>query len=76
MEAIFGVIVLGSLISLMGIVSTHVFDILRCGKLVMGGWILIGIAFFGVVGVLLVWLAVGGIGSSFCQYYESIIGSS
>lgn len=60
----------------MGVISTHVFDILRCGKLVLGGWVLLGFSFFGVLGVLLVWLAVGGIGTSFCQYYESIISSS
>jgi hypothetical protein len=76
MQAIFGVIVLGSLIALMGVVSTHIFDILRCSKLVVGGWVLIGLAFFGVLGVLLVWLAIGGVGASFCQYYETIIGSS
>lgn len=66
MEAAFGLILLGSIISLLGVISTHIFDLFTCKKMVNGGWILFGFIYFAVVGVMMLFLVVGGVSQSFC----------
>jgi uncharacterized membrane protein len=66
MEAIFGLILLASMISLLGLLSTHIFDLLKCIKMVHGGWALYGFAYFAVVGVTFAILVIGGVSNSFC----------
>jgi hypothetical protein len=65
-QAIFGVILLGSLISLLGIISSHIFELYGCKQLVHGGWTLLGFMYFAVLGVLFIFMSVGGISYSFC----------
>ena len=72
-QAIFGVILLGSLVSLLGIISSHIFELYGCKQMVHGGWVLLGFMYFAVVGVLFIFLAVGGLSYNFCDYYGSII---
>lgn len=69
MEAIFGLILLASLISVLGMLSTHIFDLLKCTKMVNGGWVLFGLTYFAVVGVLFMMLVVGGVSYCFCDYF-------
>jgi hypothetical protein len=72
-QAIFGVILLGSLVSLLGIISSHIFELYGCKQMVHGGWVLLGCMYFSVLGVLFIFLAVGGLSYNFCDYYGSII---
>jgi hypothetical protein len=72
-QAVFGVVLLGCMLSLLGLISSHVFAIYGCRHLVHGGWGLLGFMYFAVLGVLFVFLAVGGLSYSFCQYFETII---
>lgn len=76
MEAIFGLILLGSMISLLGLLSTHIFDLLKCIKMVHGGWVLYGFMYFAVVAVMFAMLVIGGVSNSFCEYFGTVINSS
>jgi hypothetical protein len=74
-QAVFGVILLGCLISLLGIISSHIFELFGCKNLVYGGWVLLGLMYFAVLGVLFLFLTVGGLSYSFCEYFGEIIGT-
>jgi hypothetical protein len=74
-QGIFGIVLLASIISLMGIISTHIFDVLACRKFVHTGWVVFGLIYFGILFVLFIQLSVGGLSYSFCQYFGSIIKS-
>lgn len=74
-QAVFGVILLGCLISLLGIISSHIFELFGCKNLVYGGWVLLGFMYFAVLGVLFIFLTVGGLSYSFCEYFGEIIGT-
>lgn len=75
MQAIFGIVLLASIISLLGIISTHIFDVLACRRFVHTGWGVFGLIYFGVLFVLYMQLSVGGLSYNFCQYFASIIKS-
>jgi hypothetical protein len=66
MQAIFGAVLLASMISLLGIISTHIFDLFVCKKFVHTGWVMFGFLYFAVVFVLFILLAVGGLSYNFC----------
>ena len=66
---------LASLLSLFGILSTHVFDILACKRMVNLGWVIYGLIYFGVLLVMLFFLSMGGITYTFCEYFAAITGS-
>jgi hypothetical protein len=76
MEGVFAFILIGSLVSLLGVVSTHTFDILACKKMVHGGWVVLGCSYFAVLGVLFVMLAIGGLTLNFCDYLGGITAST
>ena len=80
MEAIFGVILLASLMLLLGtyfhhlgMISSHVFDLFTCKKMVNGGWCLLGLFYFGVVSSMVFLLIIGGISHIFCDYFNGVI---
>jgi hypothetical protein len=73
MEAVFGVILLGSLMLLLGMISSHVFDLFTCKKMVNGGWCLLGLLYFGVVGSMVFLLVIGGVSHVFCDYFNGVI---
>ena len=75
MEAIFAVILLGSLIFLLGMVSSHIFDLFSCSKMVNGGWCLFGFVYAGVLVILLFFLMVGGSSYLFCDYLKTVMSS-
>lgn len=62
-----------SLLIILGVVSTHLFDILACKSMVNLGWVLYGITYFGVIAIVFVFLAMGNLGYTFCSYYNSMI---
>lgn len=74
-EALFGTILLATLITLLGLISTHIFDIFACKKMVNAGWALFGIQYFALLVVLFVFLTIGGVSYCFCQYFGTAINS-
>ena len=74
-QAIFGIVLLASIISLLGIISTHIFDVFTCRKFVHTGWVVFGLVYFAILFVLFIILSVGGLSFNFCQYFGSIIKS-
>lgn len=74
-EALFGIILLATLISLLGLISTHVFEIFACKKMVHAGWALLGVQYFGVLVVLFAFLSIGGISYCICQYFSAVLNS-
>jgi hypothetical protein len=73
MEAAFGLILLASLMSLLGVISTHLFDLFKCTRMVHAGWVLLGIGYLTVLAVMLAMLAIGGVSHSFCDYFKGVI---
>lgn len=69
MEAAFGLILLASLMSVLGVISTHLFDLFKCTKMVNAGWILLGLGYLCVLAVLIVMLVIGSTSHTFCQYF-------
>ena len=76
LEVVFGIILLASLISLMGLISTHIFDLFACTKMVNTGWILFGLLYFVIVGVLVAFLGIGGVSHTLCTYLGTILNDS
>lgn len=72
-EAVLGIVVLASLLTLLGVLSTHLFGLLTCKRFVHLGWVCLGFSYFAVLAVLVVFLAVGGLSYSFCQYLGAAI---
>lgn len=72
-EAVLGIVVLASLLTLLGVLSTHLFGLLTCRRFVHLGWVCLGFSYFAVLAVLVVFLAVGGLSYSFCQYLGAAI---
>ena len=66
-------VLLSSLMLLLGVVSSHVFDLFSCKKMVNGGWCLLGVIYVGVVGVMVSLLVVGGVSHVFCGYFKGVI---
>ena len=69
LEAIFAFILLGTMLSLLGILATFVFDIISCKKLVLTGWVIFGFFYFAIVVILVVFLGIGGVSYSFCGFF-------
>lgn len=66
MEGIFGLILLASLMSVLGVISTHLFDLFKCTKMVNAGWVLLGFGYLLVLAVLILMLIIGGTSHTFC----------
>jgi len=69
MEGIFGVILLSSLMLLLGAVSSHIFDLFSCKKMVNGGWCLLGLIYLGIIAIAISFMVVGGVSHIFCTYF-------
>lgn len=72
-QAVFGVALAGSLLILLGVVSTHMFDLLTCRKMVHLGWTIYGLSYIGVILVTYYLLSVGSISYNFCEYFHSML---
>lgn len=69
-QAVFGLALTGSLVVLLGVASTHLFDLLACRKMVHLGWTIYGLAYIGVIVVTFFVLSVGSVSYGFCEYYD------
>jgi len=72
-QGIFAVALTGSLLVLLGVLATHLFDLLSCRMMVHLGWAIFGIVYVGVIVVTFVVLSVGSIGYGFCNYYQNML---
>jgi hypothetical protein len=74
-QGIFAVALTGSLLVMLGVLATHLFDLLTCRLMVHLGWAIFGLVYVGVIVVMFVVLSVGSIGYGFCNYYQSMLNS-
>jgi len=61
---------------LLGISATHGFELYSCKTSVHLGWVAYGITYFGIVVISFIFLALGGISYSFCQFYGGLVTSN
>lgn len=72
-QIVFGVALTGSLIILLGVASTHLFDLLSCRKMVHLGWTIYGLSYAGLIIVTFYTLSVGSISHNFCDYFDDML---
>ena len=59
--------------SLLGLISSHIFDLFTCRKMVNGGWCLFGIIYCIVLVMMVFFMVLGGVSNIFCSYFNSVI---
>jgi hypothetical protein len=62
-----------SMLGLIGVFATHIFDIYNCRTLVHVSWVLFGITYLGILALTYFFVPVGSIGQQFCTFYEGIL---
>ncbi len=72
-EVIFGFILVASLAILIGTVSTSFLEMYDCRYFIHFGWVVYGLAYFGIVFIVFLMLSYGSLGYSFCQYYSGFL---
>lgn len=72
-QTVFGVVLAGSLVILLGLVATHAFDVLSCRNMVHLGWAIYGLAYAGVIAIAFFMLSVGSISYNFCDYFNQTL---
>lgn len=72
-EGIYAFVLTGSLLTLLGVISTHVFKVFSCRTMVHLGWTIFGLAYVGVIGLTFVLLSVGSVGYGFCGYFNIML---
>ena len=60
---------LASLMLLLGVISSHIFDLFTCKTMVNGGWCLLGLIYIGIVLIMISFMVVGGVSHVFCNYF-------
>lgn len=75
MEAILAFIMVGSVLTLMGVIATHCFEMYSCKTCVHLGWVTFGVTYFGIVVICFFFFGLGGLSYSFCQFYSGILTS-
>jgi hypothetical protein len=73
MEGIVGFILAACLMVIAGGISTHCFDMYNCRTMVHLGWGILGIMYFGVLGMTYIFLPVGSIGIDMCKVYQQTL---
>ena len=58
---------------ILGIVATHVFDMITCKTVVHLGWVIYGITYFGVIALVFLFFSLGSLSYVYCAYYEQMI---
>lgn len=72
-EGIVGFILAGSIFILFGTISTHILDIIACRTMVNLGWIIYGLMYFGVIVLTFIFLSMGSVGYTFCNYFDQMV---
>lgn len=68
-----GFILAGSIFIIFGTISTQILDIFACRTLVNLGWVIYGLAYFGIIVLTAVLLSGGSLGYTFCNYYGNML---
>jgi hypothetical protein len=72
-EGIFGLILAGSLLIILGVIATHSFDIFACKTTVHIGWVIYGLTYFGIIVITFIFFSLGGLSYSFCKFYGNML---
>jgi hypothetical protein len=72
-EAILAFILVGSVMTLMGVIAAHFFEVYTCKTCVHLGWVTFGLTYFGIVVIGFFFFGMGGLSYSFCQFYSGIL---
>ena len=72
-QAVIGFILTGSLLILVGGLSTHCFEIFECRYLVHCGWCFYGLMYTGVLILGFITLSMGSVGYNFCMYFNDML---
>ncbi len=72
-EGLVGLILAGSVFILFGVISTHILDIMACRSMVNLGWIIYALTYFGIVVLTFMFLSMGSVGYSFCNYFDKMV---
>ena len=72
-QAVFGLALAGSLMVLLGVASTHLFDLYNCRHMVHLGWTIYGFTYIGVIMVVYYTFSIGSISYNFCQYFNDML---
>ena len=73
LEGTIGFILAGSLLIILGVISTHFFDILQCRSMVHLGWVVYGIGHLFVIFLVYIFLSVGSVGHQSCNYFDKML---
>jgi hypothetical protein len=72
-QIIIAVCLVGTMLSLIGSFSTAAFHILDCRKMVHLGWVFYSCSFIGGLILIYLFVGLGSIGYSFCEYYDGLL---
>lgn len=72
-EGLVGLILAGSIFILFGVISTHILDIMACRSMVNLGWVIYAFSYFGVVALTFIFLSMGSVGYTFCNYFDQMV---
>ena len=75
-QGIFAFAITGSLIALLGVLATHLFELSICRRMVHLGWTIYGLIYAGVIIVTFTSLSLGSIGYGFCSYFDLMLTDS
>jgi hypothetical protein len=73
LQGVIGFVLAASLLTLLGIISTHIFDLFICRKMVHLGWAIFGLSYVGVIILTFIFFSLGSLGFGFCNYFKSMI---
>jgi hypothetical protein len=73
LEGIMAFVLTGSLLTLLGVVAAHLFNLYTCRSMVHIGWTIFGLAYVGVIGLTFVLLSLGSVGYGYCKYFEAML---
>lgn len=72
-EVVVGLVLVASLVLVMGAFSVTILQITDCRYFIHFGWVVYGIAYFGVIAVSFAMFSLGSMGYTFCQYYSGFL---
>jgi cytochrome c biogenesis protein CcdA len=68
-EGVLGFTLVASLLGLLGVFATHIFDIYNCRMMVHLSWIVFGFSYLGVILLTFLFVPGGSVGYQTCNYF-------
>jgi hypothetical protein len=75
LQASFGIEIVGSFCTVLGVIAAYKYEIFKCKSLVSLAWTFFGLGFIGSTIVVFATLGVGSLGYGFCNYFDTMINS-